>query len=155
MHTVWVTQTDCALLSIWVHSYVSDITATYCCTALSSRTEHIVWGAKLEICWKVLKRTKVCYFAIAEPGKWNQCYFHWWYSICLRLNHIIQKTDKQTNNPKKELTEAKSTVITDGVVFCPYPFFAVGPFEIREESIVYLWLPMMHCYTKVYTAGWG
>lgn len=35
MHTVWVrqqqiTQTDCAFLSIWVHSYVSDSTNTYC-----------------------------------------------------------------------------------------------------------------------------
>lgn len=54
MHTVWVirqqvTQTDCALLSFGGHSYVSDITATYCCSALSSPTEHIVCGEKLEI----------------------------------------------------------------------------------------------------------
>lgn len=57
MRTAWVirrqvTQTDCAsLCSIWVHSYVSDIAATYCCSALSSPSEHIVCGATMEICW--------------------------------------------------------------------------------------------------------
>ena len=54
MHTVWVTQqqdtqTDCALLSIWVNSYVSDITATYCCPAPPSLTQHIVCESKMEI----------------------------------------------------------------------------------------------------------
>lgn len=137
MHTVWVigqqvTQTDCALLSIWVHSYVSDITATYCCSALSSPSEHILCSGKLEIFWSRFQKDIFFNFS-TEPFK-----------ICLKYTMFFLLS---TNPMKRQDHQWSEPILQDICILCKHSVYSRSyiPYSSVPQNSVIIKTKTIEC----------